>query len=135
MRLKPLNWRVLVEPLPEDGADVSETLASIGFQIKRGMSEDDIRRAVASDDIGIVAAIGPLAWQRQDLQGKLPQDKWEPWCKVGDKVIFGRHAGKLKQDPEDGKWYMVINDEDIQAVIEPDDFSGVESAIEELSDA
>lgn len=133
MRLRPLSWRVIIEPLPEDGADVSDTLASIGFQIRRGMSEDDIHRAVASDDIGIVRAIGPLAWRRQDLQGR--KENWSDWCNIGDKVIFARHAGKLKQDPEDGKWYMIINDEDVQCVIEPDDFSSVEDAIEELEHA
>jgi co-chaperonin GroES (HSP10) len=133
MRLKPLNWKIFIEPTPDgEGMDLPETLASIGLTIRRGMSEDEIRRSVASDDVGTVVALGPLCWQRQDLQGNKPPQDWEPWCKVGDKVIYGKHAGKLKQDPASGKWFMLVNDEDIQAVIEPDDFSEVEAQLEEL---
>lgn len=130
MRLKPLNWKIFVEPIGEELQDLPETLAKIGLEIRRGTDEDEIRRTVSSDDIGTVVAIGPLAWQRQDLQGNRPEACWLPWCKVGDTVIFGRHAGKLKRDPDSGKWFMLINDEDIQAVIEPEDFSAVEAELE-----
>ena len=39
------------------------------------------------------------------------------WCKVGDKVIFGKYAGKMVENRDTGEEFMVINDDDIQLVI------------------
>ena len=35
------------------------------------------------------------------------------WCEVGDRVAFAKHAGVLMED--DGKYFRIINDEDIYA--------------------
>lgn len=42
-------------------------------------------------DIGVVIEIGHTAYMNMDDN--------KPWCKVGDRVMFQKHAGKL--DPTD----------------------------------
>ncbi len=131
MRLKPIGWKVYVRmDDAEEGINVSQELANMGFQIRRGMDEVEIRRAIASEDMGTIVCLGPLCWMRQDLQGARTPDQWEAWAKVGDKIIFGRHAGKLVKDPDTGEWFMMINDEDVQSVIDKPDFTGIEQELE-----
>ncbi len=130
MRLKPVGWRVYIRmDEAEEGVQISEELKKINFEIRRGIDENEIRRSIASEDIGTVVSIGPLAWMRQDLQGNRGPEQWEQWAQVGDRVVFGRHAGKLVREPTNGEWLMLVNDEDIQSVIEPDNFDSVEAEL------
>ena len=56
---------------------------------------------------GIVIAMGNTCFLEYD----------EPWCVVGDKIIFGKYSGIfLKGD--DGKEYRIINDENVVATRE-----------------
>ena len=82
--------------------------------------------------IGEVLAIGPQCWKAHaaaliDLPDALKQDAMEPWCSVGDWVLYSRHAGKFVNDPlvpleeqEDSELY-VINDDDVIAILPPQD--------------
>lgn len=66
---------------------------------------------------GKVLAIGDLAWR--DL-AKNAGVEYEPWCKVGDTVLFHRYAHtKLNPDKDDLR--IIINDTDVLAVIETED--------------
>ena len=51
-------------------------------------------------NVGRVIAVGPLAYYdpNPELYGKNPHGKYgEPWCKVGDYVVWGKNQGvKLK---------------------------------------
>ncbi len=133
MQLRPLGWKVYVTmDDAEDGVNVNEALAAMGFEIRRGMDEQEIRRSIASEDVGTIVAIGPHAWMRSDLQGGRERGQWEQWAKVGDRVIFGRNAGKLVRDRELGQWLMMVNDEDIQSVIEKPDFTAIEQELDQL---
>ncbi len=133
LNLKPIGWKVFIAmDDAEDATNVSEELSKLGFEIRRGMDENEIRRSIASEDVGTIVAIGPHAWMRSDLQGGLERGQWEQWAKVGDKVIFGRNAGKLVRETSTGEWLMMINDEDIQAVINKPDFSGIEAELDQL---
>lgn len=117
--LKPLGWRVLVEPNKgEEGVTVPEELNKLGFEIRQGMDADEIKRSVLSLEMGVIVKIGEFAWMRQDMQGSKEPAFWRPWAKVGDTVIFSRYAGKLVRDPENGEYLLQMNDEDIQSVIE-----------------
>lgn len=60
---------------------------------------------------GIVIAIGPEAW-RGEMQ---------PRAKVGDKILFSKHAGAASPGI-DGKLYRVVNADDI--------FLGIEDGID-----
>ena len=64
-----------------------------------------------SVDKGVLIAIGPTAWKGNDF-GDMP------WAEVGDTIVFAKHAGKKVEDPQDkDTHYVVLNDEDICAVI------------------
>ncbi len=119
MRIKPLGWRVLVEPNKgEEGVVIPGELQKLGFEVKQGMDADEVRRSILSLEVGVIVDIGPLAWMRQDMQGMRSPDHWLPWAKIGDRVIFSRYAGKLVRDPDVADYYMLMNDEDIIMVIE-----------------
>ena len=60
----------------------------------------------AATTVGTVRAIGPMAWADPGLGGS-------PWCKVGDKVLHSKWAGKTF-----GEDYLLLNDEDVVAVLE-----------------
>jgi len=64
----------------------------------------------AATGSGVVVQIGPACWPDQ-----------EPWCKVGDHIIFARHSGKFHKDVDTGEDYVMINDEDVQIVIIEED--------------
>jgi len=69
--------------------------------------EDHQRKQVGMDK-GEVVSIGTTAFK--DFGG-------DPWCKIGDTVLFAKYAGKIVDDPEDNKKYIVLNDEDIVCVL------------------
>lgn len=63
-------------------------------------------------DTGTIVAVGDLAWKQFDVA---------PWAVLGDRVAFAKYAGKVFKDPSDMESvYLVINDEDIIAVIGAD---------------
>jgi len=59
--------------------------------------------------IGTIVRIGKTAW--------LDFSKGEPWAEEGDRVFYARNGGWKVKDPEDDKFYVILNDEDIVAVI------------------
>jgi co-chaperonin GroES (HSP10) len=44
-------------------------------------------------------------------------EEFVPWARVGDFIAFAKYSGKMLEDPEDGQKYIVINDEDVVAVL------------------
>lgn len=79
-----------------------------GFKLETDESFD---RSKAATITGKVVAVGNTAWKAFD--GDLPD--WEPWAKVGDTVIFAKYGGKFITVKE--QTYILVNDEDIQAVL------------------
>lgn len=95
------GYRILVKP------DEIDTVSKGGIIMVL-----DERMELASQQFGTVICIGPTCWT--DGQG----NALERWCEVGDRVVFSKHAGRFVYDPtEDDAEYMVINDNDIIAVI------------------
>src|SRR3989344_4671954 len=95
MKIKPLNDRVLVEPVKEErkkgGIILPETLE------KEKPQE------------GIVIAVGP---------GKFDEDgnRIPMTVKKGDKVLFTKYApNEIKVD---GKEYLVVREDDIMGIVE-----------------
>ena len=102
----PVGHRVLVKQETYEEADeVFKSAKLAGLEIIK----DKQVRYQDSVDKGTVLAVGDTAWR--DFGGS-------PWAEVGDTVVFAKHAGKKVEDPEDKEThYVVLNDEDIVAVI------------------
>jgi len=68
-------------------------------------SMEQERRAATT---GILVDIGPSAWQ-EFADG-------QPWAKVGDRVSYAKFAG-IEMMGDDGKDYVLLNDQDVLAVL------------------
>jgi len=69
----------------------------------------DERKERAHSVVGNVVDIGSTAWK--DFGG-------EPWCKIGDRVVFAKYAGRSIVDPDAPEVeFVILNDEDILAVV------------------
>jgi co-chaperonin GroES (HSP10) len=101
MGLKVVGFRVLVKPDP-----VEEKTAG-GIVVVQ-----DEKLAKAANIKGTLVGVGDQAWKAfsKNYDG-------EPWAKVGDRVYFSRHAGKIVKD-NNGEEFLIMNDEDITCVIE-----------------
>ena len=56
-----------------------------------------------------------MAWKAFDRA----DPHWKPWANVGDTVIYTKYGGKFVTDPDTKERYVVLNDEDVTAVIDP----------------
>lgn len=101
--LEVIGDRVLIKPKPLKTKHKIEG-TDIEIDINYG-SEEKIMKMASQE--GTVVGIGPAAWE----------DYKEPWCKVGDNVLFAQYSGKFVTDPETNEDFMVINDIDIQVII------------------
>lgn len=96
---KPVGWRVLikVEVLDEKHGSIF---------LPEQFREDQKYVAV----LGTIVKIGPLAWQGEQMRDA------GPWAKVGDRVIFSKHAGQRLD--VNGSEYRLLNDDEIFGVVE-----------------
>lgn len=101
----PCGYRIVVRM--KSLAEVDEVFAraeKAGLELLK--DHDDHLRKEMGVDKGEVVSIGPTAFK--DFGGD--------WCKVGDTVVFAKYAGKLVEDT-DKKKFMILNDEDVIAVL------------------
>lgn len=96
--IKPCGYYLVVKP------DQVETTKN-GIVIMTSSEEKKESRAQV---LGTIKAIGPDAWKEY---GK------EPWAKVGDRVAYSKYGGKFLTDPETKEEFVVLNDNDIVAII------------------
>lgn len=105
---KTPGYRVLVKP--DSLADFDPVMASAK---KNGilLAEVEERKELTAVDTGVVVQLGPVAFEDRGGADK--------WCKVGDRVSYARHGGKVVKDPtnQENK-FLVLNDEDIVLVWE-----------------
>lgn len=102
----PAGHRVVVRQNEYDEHDeVFAAAKRAGIEIVK----DGAVRYQAGVDKGVIVSIGPTAWK--DFGGI-------NWAEIGDTVVFAKNAGKSVEDPQDKDTpYVVLNDEDIVAVI------------------
>lgn len=103
MAITPTGHRILVD------VSVAELKTDWGFDLSPGV---DNRLENAAQIIGTLVAVGPQAWKAFG-----PDWSGEPWAQVGDRIMFSEWAGREVEDPETGKKYKLMNDEDVTAVI------------------
>ena len=94
----PQGYRILVLP------DEIETKTASGIIVSVGTQE--MREQLAQVD-GVVVAMGDTCFNNEP----------SPWCKVGDRVIFGKYSGIIRKG-KDEKTYRIINDDNVVATIE-----------------
>ena len=106
MKIFPCGVAILVQPLKlEDVDSVYKKIKAAGLAVP-DLSEK--KREQAAIDVGVVVAIGALAWK-----------DWgdgSPWAKVGDVIMHARHAGRVVMNEEERM--LLINDEDVLCTIE-----------------
>ncbi len=120
LHLKPFGHRVILEPVTsEEEVMLPQGLKTINFKIKAGSEAGEDERALVAGEQGTIVAIGPLAWKHPDFgYGRVSDEEWaSAWPKIGDKVVFGKYAGKIWPDPVTKKKYFVLDDEAIQMKI------------------
>jgi len=106
MSFKPCGHRLVVKPFKQEEVDeVLKNAKKFGFEIVN----ENKKREDASVDTGIVLAIGPTAWH---------DFKSEAWCAVGDTILFAKFSGKFVEDPETKEDVVILNDEDVIAVVQ-----------------
>ena len=104
--------RVLVEPLP-----INEFAGPII------LNPDTIKSDRLANTLGIVLQVGEPCWK--DL------GEAEPRCKEGDMVLFQRYGGARIHDPIANEFrpdMYLINDQDIQAVVDKEDYTRYKAA-------
>ena len=103
LTIVPKGYRVLVKRDP-----IEETSAG-GIVLV-----EDKRVAQAATTSGTVVAIGDLAWKG------FKEGEGTPWASVGDRVYFAQYAGANITDPVTEEKYVIMNDDDIIAVLKED---------------
>lgn len=97
--IEPAGYRILVKP------DPIEEVSKGGIHIV--VTERERVMEKAAQIYGTLVAVGPTAWKEQGT----------PWAKVGDRVAYSRYGGKFIKDPETGEEFVLLNDEDITAIV------------------
>lgn len=112
--IKVILHRVLVErDIPEDtdAVKTKKEMERLGLLTPPKVQEEIDKRALrenASMDKGVVLALGETAFRDYGIESPI---------KVGDYISYAKFGGKDVTDPEDGKVYVVINDEDVVAIL------------------
>jgi co-chaperonin GroES (HSP10) len=97
----PTGYRILVKP------DPIEEVTKSGIVL---VTDEKLERA--AQHIGTLIAIGEQAWKAFSKNYK-----GDPWAEVGDKIIYSKYAGKFVKDPVTGEEFVLLNDEDVAAII------------------
>ena len=93
----PKGPRVLVLPDAIEKATKSGIITTLDHQ--------EMSQSLAQVD-GVVIAMGNTCYH----------DQPEPWCAIGDRVIFGKYSGIIREGI-DGKKYRIINDLDVVGTV------------------
>ena len=103
-RVEVCGHRVLLKP----HFDFEDDKTDWGFDLS---VSDTHKREKAATVVGEVVSIGPMAWKAFD--GDNPD--WSSWAEIGDIVYFAKYGGKFITINEED--YIIINDEDLQAIL------------------
>ncbi len=116
--LIPRGHRLLVKPeeLEQDIAkNQNEEYVSEGGIVipKATEAARDADRELDAQTCGTVIAIGPTCWLAYDRD----HEEWEPWAKVGDKVLYKKYVGEKVVDPETDEEFIILNDNQISCTV------------------
>lgn len=106
--------RILVkrdEPVDTDATKTKKEMERLGFQTSEYFQkelEKQAGREAASQDRGIVVAVGPTAFKDYGIDSPI---------RIGDYIVYSKFDGKDIVDPDDEQTYTVLNDESVIAII------------------
>jgi co-chaperonin GroES (HSP10) len=103
-----VGHKILIEP--KEVEKVSEGGIHLVYENERLVQ--------VSEQLGKLVAIGPTAWNAHVIQTENGHIPGKRWAEIGDKVWYSKFAGSFITDPETGKDYVLMNDEDISAVFD-----------------
>ena len=96
--------------------DPVEKVSKGGIVVVTNDNNEKLERAALQH--GVIVAIGPDCWKAyRTLDSDGIERNGRPWVRVGDYVLFARHAGRFVADPTNGEMHLIMNDEDILGVI------------------
>jgi len=102
----PCGHRVMVKLHQlEDYDPVFKSAKQAGFELP----EFSRRKEETIIDTGVVVRVGKTAWKAFD--------DGHAWCEVGDTIAYARHSGKKVKDPDTEEVFLILNDEDVVAII------------------
>lgn len=106
MTIEVVTCRVLVQPddIKETDNRYKAAKNIPGFVI----ADTQVDREQAAVDKGTVVGFGPVVFKDFGTDNPL---------KVGDRIVYAKHAGKAVIDPETDETFVVINDEDVVAIL------------------
>ena len=96
---QPTGWRMLVLPFRMNEKSKGGVL----------FANETVDRQQVASQCGNVLAMGPDCYRDKDRFQ-------EPWCKVGDWVIFARYAGSRIEI--DGGEVRLLNDDEVLATVQ-----------------
>lgn len=102
MKVVPCGYRLVVK---QDSLTEVDDIYKRASKSNIIIAHQEVSREQMAVDTGIVLSIGPDVWA----------DFKQPWCEVGDRIVFAKYAGKVVGDGEDK--VIVLNDEDVVAVL------------------
>lgn len=97
----PTGYRILVKP------DDIEKVTKSGIVL---VTDEKLERV--AQHVGTIVSVGRQAW-------KAFSKKYDgqPWASVGDRIIYSKYAGKFVKDPETNEQFVILNDEDVVAIV------------------
>lgn len=112
--IKVILHRLLIErdvPEDTDAVKTKKALEASGLVAPEWVKDELEKKALrenASMDKGVVVAIGETAFRDYGIECPV---------KVGDYITYAKFGGKDVTDPETDKVFVVINDEDVVAIL------------------
>ncbi len=121
MSIKVILHRILVKRDPQEDTPAVKTkkeMERLGLEAPKSVLDEIEKQALrenASMDKGTVVALGETAFKDYGIVSPI---------KVGDHIAFARFGGKEVIDPETKETLLVLNDEDVVAILEKEPTNG-----------
>lgn len=106
MNIIPVAHRLVIKPFDITESDDTYRSAKAAGIVLSG--EDKLKREQAAVDRGTVVALGPTVFKDFGCEHTLSVD---------DEIVYAKYAGKEVEDPETKEKLVIINDEDVVAII------------------
>ena len=102
--LEVRGYRILVKPDPVETVSKGGIIMVLDEKLER-----------SGQQFGVVVGIGHTCWANRATDGEFVEQ--ERWCKAGDRILYSKHAGRFVYDPDTEEELMIMNDDDVLAIV------------------